>query len=91
MTFDLPPLANETVAELKERVSPMARQHPCFFVLRAGPRPLKLIESVAALLGDDGATFDVVWTTCSHGAPAHPITGESYCFYDGASPSSVEY
>jgi hypothetical protein len=46
---------------------------------------LKLVEIVAA------HDIDVSWSTCSHGAPMHPLTGESACFWDGSAPTDVEY
>ena len=78
---------NETVGGLKERVSERVGLHPAFFVLQAGGRPLKLSERVVELSGV--TVIDVAWETCSHGAPKHPITGESPCFWDGGPPSSV--
>lgn len=85
--FELPRVAGETVADLKIRVSERAGPHPSFFLLRRAETPLKLVDEVDIVLpGDDGA-IDVLWETCSHGAPAHPITGESPCFWDGGGPA----
>jgi hypothetical protein len=85
-TLELPSIDGETVGALKARVSPLAGPDASFFVLQANGRPLKLVEVVVDEL------FDIAWNRCSHGAPAHPITGESPCFWDGG-PSSgdVEY
>jgi hypothetical protein len=85
-TFALPVVAGETVGALKQRVATQQSPPPAsFFGLRNGERYLKLVEDVQSLLGSDGgASFDVVWSTCSHGAPAHPVTGESTCFWDGS-------
>lgn len=90
-TFTLPLVDGETVADLKARVSPQVGPHQCYFVLEAGGRPLKLVEPVASLLSAVGADFDVSWSSCSHGAPMHPVTGESACFWDGSRPQDVEY
>jgi hypothetical protein len=41
---------------------------------------------------NDEEAIVVAWSTCSHGAPMHPITGESTCFWDGGeAPAVVEY
>jgi hypothetical protein len=85
-TFALPVVEGETIGALKERVAAQpSTPHAEFFGLHGGGRYLKLVESVQSLLGaDGGASFDVVWSNCSHGAPAHPVTGASECFWDGS-------
>lgn len=85
-TFALPVIPGETVAALKERMGANASTPGAeFCALSSGGRYLKLVESVDALLGKDGgASIDVVWTTCSHSAPANPMTGASTCFWDGS-------
>jgi hypothetical protein len=86
-TFELPSVEGETVAQLKTRAREKAGPHECYYALYAADgRPLKLVEPVAP-----HASFEIKWKTCSHGAPAHPITGESACFWDGAQPTDVEY
>lgn len=89
VAFELEVVDGESVGQLKARVSARVGPHPSFFVLRAGGRPLELVEPIGVLVSDEGATLDVAWNTCSHGAPAHPITGESPCFWDGGEPPSV--
>lgn len=90
--FELDVVDGETVAELKARVSAQVGPHQAFFVLRLNERPLALVESVSALLLSPDGSIVVEWNTCSHGAPMHPITGESSCFWDGgAPPAIVEY
>jgi hypothetical protein len=90
-TFVLPRVDGETIGDLKKRVSAQAGPHESFFALQSSGRPLRLIETVYSVLGAVGATFDVVWTTCSHGAPTHPITGDSMCFWDGSDTANPEY
>lgn len=91
-SFVLPVVPGETVAQLKERASVQAGPHHDCFLLEGNGRALKLVESVDALLGGAGVTFDIRWETCSHSAPAHPITGVSTCFWDGSRPSDdAEY
>lgn len=93
IAFELAPLPGETVGALKVRVSARATAvpDPWFFALYHDARPLKVAESVSALLDDThSATFDVAWNTCSHGAPAHPVTGLSTCFWDGSGPPTSE-
>lgn len=89
VALELDLVDGESVGALKARVSARVGPHQSFFVLRVGDRPLKLMEPVDALVSDDGATLDVAWNTCSHGAPTHPLTGESTCFWDGGEPASV--
>lgn len=86
--FELPFVDGESVADLKARVSERAGPHSSFFLLQVDQRPLKLVERIHPQLASSALTIDVLWDTCSHGAPAHPITGESSCFWDGGAPSS---
>jgi hypothetical protein len=94
--FELDAVDGETVADLKARVSAEVGPHQAFFVLRVDERPLALALPVSAVLnaGDtrDEPLIVVAWSTCSHGAPMHPITGASTCFWDGGEPQgAVEY
>lgn len=90
--FELEAVDGETVAELKARVSVQVGPHQAFFVLMSNDRPLALVEPVDALCTSDEESIVVAWSTCSHGAPMHPVTGESTCFWDGgAPPAVVEY
>jgi hypothetical protein len=90
--FELEAIDDETVAELKARVSAQVGPHQVFFVLRINDRPLRLVEPVNALVTSDEQSIVVAWNTCSHGAPMHPITGESTCPWDGGGPfADVEY
>jgi hypothetical protein len=87
--FELEAIDGETVAELKARVSAQVGPHQAFFALRLDDRPLALVTAVSDLsMGDEGSIV-VAWNTCSHGAPAHPITGESTCPWDGGEASGV--
>jgi hypothetical protein len=87
--FELEAIDGETVAELKARVSGEVGPHQAFFVLQLEDRPLALVTPVAALSLRDEESIVVAWNTCSHGAPMHPITGESPCFWDGGEASGV--
>ena len=87
--FELPVVEGETVDALKARVSARVGPHQVFFVLRMNDRPLALVEPVDALFTSDEVTIVVAWQTCSHGAPMHPITGASPCFWDGGEPPSA--
>jgi hypothetical protein len=87
--FELEVIDGETVAELKARVSARVGPHQAFFVLRLDDRPLRLVEPVDALLTSDDESIVVAWHRCSHGAPMHPITGESPCPWDGGEASAV--
>jgi len=94
VSIELPEIDDETIGALKDRLHERNVPHPVYFVVKIDGRPLKVVERVAAVIAasGDGATFDVEWKTCSHGAPMHPITGESPCFWDGGGPSApVEY
>ncbi len=87
--FELEAVDGETVAELKARVSARVGPHQAFFVLRLNDLPLELSRPVDALLTSDDESIVVAWNTCSHGAPMHPITGESTCPWDGGGPPAV--
>jgi hypothetical protein len=90
--FELDAVDGETVADLKARVSAEVGPHQAFFVLRMDERPLALALPVSDLFAGDGGdepSIVVAWSTCSHGAPMHPITGASTCFWDGGEPQGV--
>ena len=89
--FSLWAIPGETVAALKTRISLRAGPHESFFVLRCNGRPLKLAEIVDTFVAAGNVIFEVVWTTCSHSAPTHPITGESSCFWDAVAVKDAEY